>query len=40
MSDNECKCALKITHIGEELFALVLNDKSNGLMKQIVGGND
>ena len=26
MSDNECKCALKITHIGEELFVKALNN--------------
>ena len=26
MSDNKCKCALKITHIGEELFVKALNN--------------
>ena len=40
MNNSECKCALKITHIGEELFALVLNDKANGLMKKIAGSDE
>lgn len=40
MNNRECKCALKITHIGEELFALALNDKANGLMKEIAGSDE
>ena len=40
MNNSECKCALKITHIGEELFALALNDKANGLMKEIAGSDE
>ena len=40
MNNSECKCALKITHIGEELLAFALNDKANGLMKDIAGSDE